>query len=189
MSVYAGMLLEPFSYLDVPTYVNYGTVGFVAGHEIIHAFDDRGITIDEHGVDFSTSKWNPTTKKEFDQRMKSLINFYAIHFKVNGSHTRNENLADTSAARFSFKSYRSEPASCTAPALPGFENYTNDQLYFLSFASIWCNNNTYDPNSIYSPNHARVNGPLMNLEEFATTFQCQKGSPMNPSKKAAVWDV
>lgn len=189
VKVYAGMLLEPFSYLDVPTYVNYGTVGFVAGHEIIHAFDDRGITIDEHGVDFSTSKWNPTTKKEFDQRMKSLINFYTNHFKVNGSHTRNENLADTSAARFSFKSYRSEPASCTAPALPGFENYTNDQLYFLSFASIWCNNNTYDPNSIYSPNHARVNGPLMNLEEFATTFQCQKGSPMNPSKKAAVWDV
>lgn len=189
VKVYAGMLLEPFSYLDVPTYVNYGTVGFVAGHEIIHAFDDRGITIDEHGVDFATSKWNPTTKKEFDQRMKSLINFYTNHFKVNGSHTRNENLADTSAARFSFKSYRSERASCTAPALPGFENYTNDQLYFLSFASIWCNNNTYDPNSIYSPNHARVNGPLMNLEEFATTFQCQKGSPMNPSKKAAVWDI
>lgn len=189
VKVYAGMLLEPFSYLDVPTYVNYGTVGFVAGHEIIHAFDDRGITIDEHGVDFSSDEWDPATRKEFDRRMNSLIDFYTNHFKVNGSHTRNENLADTSAARFSFKSYRGEQASRTAAALPGFENYTNDQLYFLSFASIWCNNNTYDPNSIYSPNHARVNGPLMNLDEFATTFHCQTGSPMNPSKKAAVWDI
>ncbi|XP_075537258.1 neprilysin-1-like isoform X3 [Dermacentor variabilis] len=189
VKVYAGMLLEPFSYLEVPIYVNFGTVGFVAGHEIIHAFDDRGITIDEHGIDFDKDQWSQGTKQEFNQRMQSLIDFYAKTFQVNGSHTRNENLADTSAARFSFKSYRREQGPTKAPALPGFEKYTNDQLYFLSFASIWCNNNKYDPNSIYSNNHARVNGPLMNLDEFAETFQCPRGSKMNPTWKAPVWDV
>ncbi|XP_070388008.1 neprilysin-1-like isoform X1 [Dermacentor albipictus] len=189
VKVYAGMLLEPFSYLEVPIYVNFGTVGFVAGHEIIHAFDDRGITIDEHGIDFDKDQWSQGTKQEFNQRMQSLIDFYAKTFQVNGSHTRNENLADTSAARFSFKSYRREQGQTKAPALPGFEKYTNDQLYFLSFASIWCNNNKYDPNSIYSNNHARVNGPLMNLDEFAETFQCPRGSKMNPTRKAPVWDV
>ncbi|KAH8041185.1 hypothetical protein HPB51_013845 [Rhipicephalus microplus] len=154
VKVYAGMLLEPFSYLDVPIYVNYGTLGFVAGHEIIHAFDDRGITIDEFGVDFEKDQWSNATRQEFNRRMQSLIDFYAKTFQVNGSHTRNENLADTSAARFSFKSYRHEQGPTKARVLPGFEKYTNDQLYFLSFASIWCNNNKYDPNSIYSNNHA-----------------------------------
>ncbi|KAH6937459.1 hypothetical protein HPB50_000721 [Hyalomma asiaticum] len=170
-------------------YVNYGTVGFVAGHEIIHAFDDRGITIDEHGVDFEKDQWSNGTRQEFNQRMQSLIDFYAKTFQVNGSHTRNENLADTSAARFSFKSYRREQGPTKACVLPGFEKYTNDQLYFLSFASIWCNNNKYDPNSIYSNNHARVNGPLMNLDEFAEAFQCPHGSKMNPMQKAPVWNV
>lgn len=189
VKVYAGMLLEPFSYLGAPIYVNYGTVGFVAGHEIIHAFDDRGITIDEHGVDFEKDQWSNGTRQEFNQRMQSLIDFYAKTFQVNGSHTRNENLADTSAARFSFKSYRREQGPTKACVLPGFEKYTNDQLYFLSFASIWCNNNKYDPNSIYSNNHARVNGPLMNLDEFAEAFQCPHGSKMNPMQKAPVWNV
>lgn len=189
VKVYAGMLLEPFVYLDVPIYVNYGTVGFVAGHEIIHAFDDRGITIDENGVDFESDQWLPDTRKEFNHRMQLLIDFYADKFQVNGSHTRNENLADTSAARFSFKCYRREQGSTKAPVLPGFKNFTNDQLYFLSFASIWCNNNQYDPSSIYSPNHARVNGPLMNLDEFAKAFHCPSGSNMNPTNKAAVWSV
>lgn len=189
VKVYAGMLLEPFSYLDVPIYVNYGTVGFVAGHEIIHAFDDRGITIDKYGVDFEKDQWSNGTRQEFNRRMQSLIDFYAKTFQVNGSHTRNENLADTSAARFSFKSYRREQGPTKARVLPGFEKYTNDQLYFLSFASIWCNNNKYDPNSIYSNNHARVNGPLMNLDEFAEAFQCPRGSKMNPTQKAPVWNV
>nr|XP_037273991.1 neprilysin-1-like [Rhipicephalus microplus] len=116
----------------VERYVNYGTLGFVAGHEIIHAFDDRGITIDEFGVDFEKDQWSNATRQEFNRRMQSLIDFYAK----------------------TFQSYRHEQGPTKARVLPGFEKYTNDQLYFLSFASIWCNNNKYDPNSIYSNNHA-----------------------------------
>ncbi|CAN7939196.1 unnamed protein product, partial [Ixodes hexagonus] len=187
VKVYAGMLHEPFMYLDAPTYVNYGTVGFVAGHEIIHAFDDRGITIDAHGVDFKSDQWERETREEFDRRMQSIIELYTTKFQVNGSHTRNENLPDMTAAGFSFRSYKNDPESQKAPALPGLERYTNDQLFFLSFASIWCNNNEYDPKSIYSPHHARVNGPLMNLAEFAEAFRCPADSSMNPEDKKAVW--
>ncbi|CAN7996583.1 unnamed protein product [Ixodes pacificus] len=86
-----------------------------------------------------------------------------------------------------FQSYKIDPESQEAPALPGLERYTNDQLYFLSFASIWCNNNGYDPTSIYSPHHARVNGPLMNLAEFAQAFRCPADTNMNPKDKKAVW--
>lgn len=187
VKVYAGMLQQPFLYLDAPTYVNYGTVGFVAGHEIIHAFDDRGITIDEHGVDFKSDEWERATREEFDRRMQSIIDLYTTRFQVNGSHTRNENLPDMTAAGISFRSYKIDPESQNAPALPGLERYTNDQLYFLSFASIWCNNNGYDPTSIYSPHHARVNGPLMNLAEFAQAFRCPADTNMNPKDKKAVW--
>ncbi|XP_064456106.1 endothelin-converting enzyme 1-like isoform X2 [Ornithodoros turicata] len=185
--VYAGMLLKPFIFLRAPRYVNYGTVGFVAGHEIIHAFDDRGTTIDEHGVDFRSDPWPRATREEFLKRMRSIIRFYEDEFQIDGNYTRNENLADMSAIRFSFSAYKEDPNSEAEPVLPGFEDYTSDQLYFLSFASIWCNNNKYDNTSIHGPHSSRVNGPLMNLQEFSDVYKCSPGSRMNPKDKRVVW--
>jgi putative endopeptidase len=33
----------------------------------------------------------------------------------------------------------------------------------------------------------RVNGPLVNLPEFAEAFQCEVGEPMRPAEICEVW--
>jgi len=79
--------------------------------------------------------------------------------------------------------------------LPGLENFTNEQLFFLGYANIWCENITpagleaqllSDP---HSPAEFRVKGPLRNSVEFTAAFSCQVGDYMRPpdADRCVVW--
>ena len=78
--------------------------------------------------------------------------------------------------------------------LPGLTQYTNEQLFFISFSQVWCAN--YYPDSWtlkkltsdeHSPENARVNGSVSNSKYFAKAFNCPAKSPMNPKEKCTIW--
>ncbi|KAF9558933.1 Neprilysin-4 [Mortierella alpina] len=77
--------------------------------------------------------------------------------------------------------------------LPGLEKYTFEQLFFLSYAQVWCQK--HNPGfleweakfSTHSPDEWRVNGVLRNSEDFATAFKCKSDTPMNPREKCRLW--
>jgi predicted metalloendopeptidase len=48
----AGILRDIFFDNDRPQYLNFGTIGYVIGHEITHAFDNVGAQFDEIGIQF-----------------------------------------------------------------------------------------------------------------------------------------
>jgi predicted metalloendopeptidase len=64
------------------------------------------------------------------------------------------------------------------------DGFTPEQLFFLSFASIWRDNQRPDALRLqvntdpHSPARLRVNGPLSNLDEFAAAFDVPEGAPM-----------
>ena len=70
------------------------------------------------------------------------------------------------------------------------DGYTGRQRFFLSFAQLWCENQTFfsarqsDPHSL---GRARVNGTVQNFEEFGKAFACTKGRPMYPEIACRVW--
>lgn len=78
-------------------------------------------------------------------------------------------------------------------ALPGV-NLTNQQLFFIGFAQVWCSVSTIESqrlqilNDPHSPAEFRVIGTLSNSKEFSKHFNCKEGiDRMNPAEKCAIW--
>ena len=59
---------------DVPKYLNYGGVGNIVGHELVHLFDDYGHLFDNIGnkIDW----WDSRTKTLFEEKAKCFENQY-----------------------------------------------------------------------------------------------------------------
>ncbi len=76
--------------------VNFASMGAVTGHEMTHAFDDKGRKYDADGN--LTNWWTEADAAEYDRR-SAVVVAQAAAFKVhdvplNGSLTCGENTAD-----------------------------------------------------------------------------------------------
>jgi len=57
--------------------------------------------------------------------------------RVDGEFTLAENLADNGGLRESYNAYQTYSSrSGPEPKLPGFQDFTHEQLFFLSFANV-----------------------------------------------------
>ncbi|KAJ3299627.1 Peptidase M13 [Borealophlyctis nickersoniae] len=147
----AGILQPPFYGALDPQYINYGGIGMVVGHELTHAFDQGGRQYDAHGR--LRDWWSNTTAKEFEQKTKCFVDQYSKYtvkdpnggeVHVDGTLTLGENLADNGGLSRAFEAWSADRQSPGGDKrnvmLPGFKDHTKEQLYFLSFANVWCNN-------------------------------------------------
>jgi endothelin-converting enzyme/putative endopeptidase len=180
---------------DYPSAVNFGGLGATVGHELTHAFDDQGSQYDGQGN--LRSWWTPAVRAAFDERAACFAQQYSTLFQVNGTHvdgnqTLGENIADNGGIKEAYIAFKAwESAHGAEPQV--VPDLTNDQLFFLSYAQGWCTLMTPAAaqqqllNDVHAPAFARVNGPLMNYDEFARAFQCPLGSPMNPTQRCVLW--
>ncbi|VDM14653.1 unnamed protein product [Wuchereria bancrofti] len=115
--------------------------------------------------------------------------------QVNGKLTLGENIADNGGIKQSFRAYKKyiEQIGHSGHKLPGMSDFTDEQIFFLSFAQVWCGHQTKEAQikqvltNEHSPAKYRVNGPLSNLPEFSQAFNCPLGSSLNPQKRCSVW--
>ncbi|XP_031570959.1 endothelin-converting enzyme homolog isoform X2 [Actinia tenebrosa] len=192
----AGILQDPFYDESHPKSLNYGGIGMVVGHEISHGFDDNGRKFNKDG---NLKKWwTNGSIKAFEEKTKCLVEQYSnykFHGKnLNGLQTLGENIADNGGIKQSFQAYQiwKKKNGKEEKRLPGLD-LNHDQLFFLSFAQIWCS--SFRPlaavsaveNGVHSPGQWRVIGSLSNSQEFAKAYKCPVGSRMNPAKKCKVW--
>lgn len=194
----AGILQGAFFDAERPNYMNFGAIGYVIGHEITHGFDDRGRQFDRDGND--RNWWKPKTDARFKERAQCIIDQYANFslpengLRINGLNTQGENIADNGGIKEAYRAYRRWTKDHGREArLPGLAEFSADQLFWISAANIWCGK--FRPevlklrvnSGVHSPAKFRVIGPMSNSPEFAQSFDCPAGSPMNPRKKCAVW--
>ncbi|KAG1177601.1 hypothetical protein G6F70_005648 [Rhizopus microsporus] len=195
----AGILQAPFYHTDLPSYINYGGIGAVIGHEITHAFDNSGRLYDGDGR--LNTWWTDATTSAFESRSQCFINQYnqfsiqgpdKTNYSVNGKMTLGENLADNGGLHTAYAAMKKTLTEDNLVVLPGLEKYTPEQLFFINFGRIWCNNMRPELSvqrvrtDVHSPNSVRVNGAVQNSAEFAQAFQCPQ-KPMNPSNKCQIW--
>nr|AIJ02118.2 endothelin-converting enzyme 1 [Tityus serrulatus] len=197
----AAILNPPIFDVNIPFYLNFGSLGTVIGHEITHGFDTNGRKRDKDGNIPEHSLWNQDTIKNYNSEAKCFEDQYSTYsigtLKVNGTKTLAENIADNGAINEALSGYRywlsEHNKGRKENSLPGLDSFTHEQLFFISYAQSWCHtaNRKYLKELIetdeHTPNQFRVKGSLSNSKEFSEVFECENGKPMNPTKKCKLW--
>jgi endothelin-converting enzyme/putative endopeptidase len=190
----AGILQPPFYSAKADDAVNYGAIGVVVGHELTHGFDDQGRRYDGDGN--LRDWWTPDDAKNFTEKAECIVNEYGSFSPVdgvtlNGKLTLGENAADNGGIHLAYAALIRDLADKVLPKKE--DGFTQEQLFFLGYAQIWCQNvtdaqsrtsATVDP---HSPGQFRVNGVVENLPEFQHAFSCKVGDPMVAPKACRVW--
>ncbi|KFN44903.1 M13 family metallopeptidase [Arenimonas oryziterrae] len=196
----AAILQPPFFDPKADPALNYGGIGAVIGHEMLHGFDDQGSQFDASGN--NANWWSDADMKNFQARTGKLVqqfdDYVALkddkgEHHVKGQLTLGENIADLGGITVAYDAMkRAQGANYADPKTDGF---TQDQRFFLNFGTIWRANirpqalmvrlNT-DP---HSPAMFRANGAPSNLDTFATAFSCKAGDAMVRAgdKKVVIW--
>merc|ERR1719412_1402680 len=193
----AGILQGIFFSKDRPSYMNYGSIGWVIGHEITHGFDDQGRQYNSDGN--LENWWEFETFAKFLNKTRCIIEQYGsyrvedLDLNLNGITTQGENIADNGGIKEAYRAYEKwTQRHGQEDILPGL-NMNQKQLFWLSAANVWCSK--YRPKALerrirtgaHSPGMFRVKGPFSNSREFARDFNCPLGSTYNPANKCEVW--
>lgn len=188
-----GILQPPFFDPAAPAAVNYGSIGFVIGHEITHGFDDQGAKFDEHGN--LHDWWTPEDLIKFKAATACIVKQFSQYkvageLPVNGELVVGEATADLGGLTLALRAFHASDAYKQAKTINGF---TPDQQFFLGAAHAWANSTrpeeacrlvTIDP---HPPAMYRVNGSLANMPEFQTAFDVPENSPMVNPKRCVIW--
>jgi predicted metalloendopeptidase len=168
-----GILKEPYYYnnmtdLNIIAY-NFGAIGGVIGHEIIHGFDDQGRLFDKDGN--LKNWWQPESEKKYNEISEKIGSLYK-KYNINPKLTMGENIADIGGVRISL--------SALKLYLSDNNSELTDKLlnnFIKGWAMIWRGKLTKQElaNKIASDPHStireRVNIPLNNLKEIKDNNQ------------------
>ncbi len=195
----AGILQPPFFDPAKDDAVNYGAIGMVIGHEIIHGFDDQGRKFDAHGN--LRDWWTSEDSKLYDERGKCISDEYTQDVpdagpgvKQNGLLTQGEDTADNGGIHLALNALEVDLKK-QGKSLDdkGPDGWTYRQQFFLSFAYSWCSNVrpeiarlavTTDPHSLPV---FRIDNVVSNMPEFEHAFSCKSGQKMVRANACRVW--
>ena len=191
----AAILQPPFFDSNADDAVNYGAIGGVIGHEMSHGFDDQGSQFDKTGNQHNW--WTEQDKKNYNARTKVLEDFFSTVEGVpgkfiNGKQTLGENIGDNGGLNIAFRAFQNAMKQQPLGMADGF---TPEQRFFLSWARVWASNSrpeyveyliTVDT---HSPNKARVNAALPQINAWYDAFKVKKGDKLfiPKKKRAQIW--
>ena len=192
----AGILQPPFYDFSKDPAVNFGGIGVVIGHEMTHGFDDEGSQYDGKG---NLREWQtPEDRKAFTERTDCEVKEYggfesAPGQNLNGKLTLGENTADNGGLRIAYLALMNTLQQDGSKADAKIDGFTPQQRFFISFAQVWCSNQTEQSLRVsaktdpHSPGKFRTNGTVQNFDEFGKAFGCKQGTPMYPTNACRVW--
>jgi putative endopeptidase len=191
----AGILQPPYFDPAADPAVNYGGIGAVIGHEMIHGFDDEGRKYDGAGV--LSNWWSDADANQFIARAAVLGRqfdgyepFPGLHLK--GDLTMGENIADLGGALVALEAYHHSLGDKPAPVIDAL---TGDQRFFLSYAQSWRHKATDDSirqqivSNAHAPEPYRVNGVVRNMDAWYQAFNVKPGDRLflAPESRVRIW--
>jgi endothelin-converting enzyme/putative endopeptidase len=193
----AGILQPPFFDATASDSLNYGAIGGVIGHEIIHGYDDQGRKFDADGN--LKDWWTAEDAINYDQRDKCITDEYTqdvpeAGVKQNGKLSAGEDTADNGGVRIALAGLQNTLKSKGKDLDGKSQNGATElQNFFLSWANVWCGElrpetaRTAVMTQGHSLNRYRVNNVVGNMPEFAHAYGCRAGQPMVHVPACRVW--
>ncbi|MCK7592198.1 M13 family metallopeptidase [Pseudomarimonas salicorniae] len=192
----AAILQPPFFDPNADDALNYGGIGAVIGHEMLHGYDDQGSKFDAAGN--MINWWTDEDRKRFEASAAKLADQYSAYealpgMFVNGKLGLGENIADLGGVTVALDALqRAQGENFTDPMVDGL---TQTQRFFMNWATVWRINYTEEQMKVqltvgpHSPGAFRAIGPAQNLPAFAEAFACKAGDPMVRSEqdRVVIW--
>ena len=199
----AAFLQEPFFYADAEDpAVNYGSIGYVIGHELTHGFDKQGSQFDGDG---NLNSWyTPEDQAAFDALNQTLIDQYAAievapGLFVNGVTSIGENTADLGGIQIAWDALQARLARDGID--PGEPDgvveapFTPEELFYLAAATVW--RNLTRPEALetqintdpHAPSTVRAAQPMRNHEPFFEVIGIDENDPLwlAPEDRVVIW--
>ncbi|WP_305804443.1 M13 family metallopeptidase [Stenotrophomonas sp. YIM B06876] len=193
----AAILQPPFFDAKADPALNYGGIGAVIGHEMMHGYDDSGSQFAANG-NFD-NWWTDSDRSAFNGRTDQLVaqfdNYEALPgINVKGKLTLGENIGDLGGLTVAYDALQMALKEDPARNVP-VDGYSEDQRFFMNWATVWRRNFTdgelrvrlnTDP---HAPANFRANGAPSNMPSFAAAFECKAGQPMvrADDKRVVIW--
>ncbi|WP_449448419.1 M13 family metallopeptidase [Thermomonas brevis] len=194
----AAILQPPFFDPKADPALNYGGIGAVIGHEMLHGYDDQGSQFDAKG-NFN-NWWTKADLTGFQSRTARLVkqfdDYVAIdNLHVKGELTLGENIADLGGLNVAWDAYQNALKAAGKSGDDKIDGYSENQRFFLNFATVWRRNFTPDELKVrlntdpHAPANFRAIGAPSNMPAFATAFGCKAGDAMvrDADKQVVIW--
>jgi len=194
----AAILQPPFFDPKADPALNYGGIGAVIGHEMLHGYDDQGAQFDAKG-NFA-DWWQAADKKGFQARTGKLVKQFDDYASIDGIHvkgqlTLGENIADLGGTTVAFDALQKALADAGKSPDEKIDGYTENQRFWLNWATVWRRN--FKPEELkvrlntdpHAPANFRAIGAPSNEPSFAQAFQCKPGDNMvrSDDKRVVIW--
>jgi putative endopeptidase len=173
----AGILDPPFFDPEAPDAYNYGALGAVIGHEMLHGFDDQGRKYDAHGN--LRDWWGEDDHRRFEEhaaRLRAALANVSLEggLRLNPDLVLGEALADLGGLDLAHEAWRR--FGNHAPGEGRFAGVDPERLFFYAFAFLWAGEIRPDALRLqtdvdpHPPSRVRVNFTTARLNAFARVF-------------------
>ncbi|MBT3243729.1 MAG: M13 family metallopeptidase [Bacteroidetes bacterium] len=172
--------------------MNYGAIGVIIAHEIIHAFQQTKVQdLGSVGTGKAISESDVAIYHQIESKLKQqLINLYPEVDSINHlGNSISENIADFGGLIIAVKAFEKH---MTDNAMENQEDLSPWQRFFISYARIWAQNSSREElyrrtsEDVHSLPETRVKLPLPNIPQFVEAFNIESGSPMYIEKKQTI---
>lgn len=179
------MLDDMFLQTNRDPIYNYGSIGIIIAHEMMHCFDTYGAMFDHHG--HLKNWWSKNDYQKYMNEILKVKNHYRTillyDIPINSEASLSEDIADITGIKISFRTYLKNY----------LKNYlSNNQINYLTriqkeylkkFFETWTKTlrEIEEPEfmedeilfGVHSPNIVRVNAPFAHLDEYYKIYNVE----------------
>lgn len=191
----AGMLRAPLFDVRGSPAANFGALGGIVGHELVHAVDERGRLSDAEGL--AQPWWSKADEEAYFEMIAGvdalLLEAAAtLDVPLSPARTRSEAIGDLGGLGAAFDAFSTVISADNVPDASGL---SAEQQFFVGWARVWQRKYRNDAarrrarTQPYPPSVYRTNGTVRHIDAWYDAFDISEEDPLfvPPEARVRIW--